>query len=178
MSSPSKRDDALKKALEEAHRSLDPPAPAFRAIWARAEAERREAATGHHGSSGPGSSWARRSAWVPFGGLAAALCLLVALMWTGGLRLPSRQPSTAALSPEETLRLAEDLSSWESPLDFLDQPPGSELFDSFPRIYSPPAEIDLDTEGEPSTLETVPGGRIPTAPRPTLPPATLVTRPV
>ena len=40
MSSPSKRDDALKKALEEAHRSLDPPAPAFRAIWARAEAER------------------------------------------------------------------------------------------------------------------------------------------
>ncbi len=131
MSSPLDPDDALRASLREAHEALDPPAPSFERLWSRAQSGARAGRTGPSRPR-PGLRWALVTAFT------LALLTPLLLPRLGSLLPGSQQENPTLMSEEEALRFAEDLSAWGSSLEFLDQAPGLELFDSFPQIYQLP----------------------------------------
>ncbi|MCH9646976.1 MAG: hypothetical protein K0U98_01990 [Deltaproteobacteria bacterium] len=129
MSSERDREEALRSTLEQSHRVLDPPTPSFERVWNRAVESHRSAKSPQH----------RRSQALRWA-IAAGLCFAVALPLVKAF-LPLAFPNLGssgrdiAMTEQEALHFAEELGDWASPLEFLDQAPGADLFSSFPEFY-------------------------------------------
>lgn len=118
-------DRDLRRAFEDL-RELEEQAPPFGKVWLAAR-ERHEARP-------PGHRLLRTAV-----ALSAAALLVVVLVSAPGLREPA--------PPLEAEELAQALSEWEAPLDFLLDSPESEMFS--PEIWPAdptPAELEISIE--------------------------------
>lgn len=148
MSTERDREEALRSTLEQCHQVLDPPAPSFEGLWKGAVESHRLAKRPLRRPAGvlrwPTLRWA----------LAAGLCCAVAfplvrMTFPTALLVPG-----SAMTEQEALSFAEELDDWASSLEFLDQAPGMDLFDSFPELsptFPTLKELSLDE------LQTMPG---------------------
>ncbi|MFQ5528042.1 MAG: hypothetical protein ACE5GX_17515 [Thermoanaerobaculia bacterium] len=78
----------------------------------------------------------RSAAWRPVFAVLAVVVLAAGVAW---LMPGLRGLDGASLSETEQLALAQDLSSWEAPLDFLLETPGREI------LYAPPSFELMET---------------------------------